>query len=254
MTPTTFARDLVEELVVTCEEVLLDRPKLKQTTLGGRATIAVWSALGGPVALVMQGMSQTRRPALVVIIVLAVIGLLINGNAQLFSPGLLRQLNAGWGALTVFALLLPIPSAIGFTAYSTQNLRKAYERLEGLASVQRDAIEPLTKLLDHAEQQAAQRLSSLKWMIGVAWAVAVYLGQRGFEEKSGDLLTLAVGPLALTVLALGFVTSYGAGVSAVFGLASALLAQRELDIAGGAMPLAAGQQNDLHATGTHLTS
>jgi hypothetical protein len=253
MTPTAFARDLVEDLVVTCEEVLLDRPKRKQTRLG-RASVAAWSALGGPIALVMQGMSQTRRPTVIVISLLAVIGLFINSFSQLFRPDVLRQLNAGWGALTVFALLLPIPSAIGFTAYSTQKLRKAYERLGGLASVPRDAIEPFTKLLDRAEQQAAQRLSSLKWMIGAAWAVVVYLGQRGFEAKSGDLLGLALGPRLLTVLSLGFSASYGWGVNAVFGLARALLAQRELDIARASLVTVGHPHDDLRVTAAHCLS
>src|SRR5688572_2379841 len=100
MTPTIFARDVVENLVITCEEILLDRPKRRQTA-SGRMGVAIWLALGGPLALVYQGVSQTRRPAFVVIVVLALVGLLINGNAQLISADLLRQLNAGWWALTV---------------------------------------------------------------------------------------------------------------------------------------------------------
>jgi hypothetical protein len=75
----------------------------------------------------------------------------------------------------------------------------------------------------------------LKCAVGIGWALTAYLGQRGFEARDGTLLGMALMPLLITAFALALVTNYGLGVSAVFSLAKALLAQRELDLAHRAM-------------------
>ncbi|HSV68909.1 MAG TPA: hypothetical protein VLI72_02265 [Methylibium sp.] len=235
---TPSVRDTTEELLIASEEVLLGRAGNRQTRVG-RSGSAAWSALGSPVALVVHGATQVRRRTVVAIGLLALAGLVINGTlTPIIGEALLRQLNAGWAMLTIFALLLPSPTSIGFGAYTDAELQRAYGRLGGLATVPMGALEAYRVLLCRAEQRATQRLSALKWAMGAAWAVVIYFGQRGFETKDGQLLGWALLPLLVTVFSLAFVTCYGRGVNAVYALAEAVLAQRALDLAH-AQPAAA---------------
>jgi hypothetical protein len=227
--------DLAEDIVVTCEAALLGLPKRSQET-GRRLMYMVWSTLAGPMSLVSQGLSQTRGQAWALVLGLTILGLLFNAHlSAFFSSGVTRQINVLWALLSVLTLLLPNPSAAGFRAYSSSTLQRAYRQLGELTCMRKDAIDVYQRLTDRAESKALRRLSTLKHAVGIGWALAVYLGQQGFEARDSNLLGMAFTPLMLTAFALALITNYGLGVSAVFSLAKALLAQRELDLAHGAM-------------------
>ena len=159
-------------------------------------------------------------------------GLLVNGTiASTLPRDALFQINAVWAILSVGALLLPSPSDIGFGVYNTQDFERAYARLGRLVTLSEGAIEPHRQLIRRAEERSLQRLSTLKWLLAATWAIIVYLGQQGFEKKDGELLGAALTPLIMTIFAVGLILCYARGVNAVFALASALLAQRAVDIA-----------------------
>lgn len=231
MTEVSTARDLAERLVITSEEVLLGLPKRGQNAVA-RTGSAVYSTLASPIALVTRGLTQLRRRTVVVVAVLLIGGLLVNATlASALPRDTLNQFNAVWAMLSVGALLLPSPSDIGFGVYDSQEFDRAYARLDRLATLPQGAIEPHRQFIQRAEERSLQRLSTLKWLLAATWAVVVYLGQQGFEKKDGELLGTALIPLVMTVFAVGLVVCYGRGVNAVFALASAMLAQRAVDIA-----------------------
>jgi hypothetical protein len=231
MTEAVSAQNLAERLVVTSEEVLLGMPKQGRSALA-KVGGAFFATLAGPAALVTRGLTQLRRRTVVVVVVLFVVGTLVNATMSSTLPrDWLSQINTVWAMLTVGALLLPSPSDVGFGVYDSQEFDRAYARLDRLVTLPQDAIEPHRQFIQRAEERSLQRLSTLKWLLAATWAVALYLGQQGFEKKDGELLGTAMIPLLIAIFAAGIVVCYGRGVNAVFSLAIAMLAQRAVDIA-----------------------
>ena len=135
--------DSAESLVSVSEEVLLGRPKAG-SFFAGKSASAVWATLGGPMSLIMRGGAQEFRGRAWVIWLLLPLGFLLF-NAYLpnvMGPEWMRQLNVGLAMFATLAVLMPSANSIGFGAFTDDELKVAYGRLNGLAAISAEAIEP----------------------------------------------------------------------------------------------------------------
>jgi hypothetical protein len=223
-----------QSLVAVCEEVLLPLPKGTRGDEQDTSWLAIFSALAAPLALLSLGSRLVRRKTVVAMIVLAAAAALFNFLVQptfALDASWQSQVNAALLMMFVAAIFLPTPSGFGFGSYTHDDLRRAYARIKCDVSIPSTSIDEHRLLLSRAEHRSRQRVSALQWMLGAAWAIVLYFGQRGFETKDADLVSMAIGPALPIVLLLGVLVCYQRGLGAVYGLAHALLTQLALDTA-----------------------
>ena len=72
-------------------------------------------------------------------------------------------------------------------------------------------------------------MTTIKWVAGITFAIAVYLGQKGLDAKDGGLISYALLPLILAACIAGFVAVHTRGTVAVYGLGFAVVHQFEIN-------------------------
>jgi hypothetical protein len=223
---------LADELLAACEEVIAGHGRANER-VGGKIWRALRRAVWTPLFLFSYGVARMYLIFLAWIAG-AIAGLLIATQvSRLLSLAEKDGANAllwllGF-ALPTFLVLFSTPSGHALPGHESEHVSHVLTRLGGLRTLSREAVGVFRALVVRAEELSKQRVTALKWLVGVGWAIAIYLAQKGFDAKDGNLLGAALIPAALTLVVVGVIASYARALNAVYGLCHAALSQRELD-------------------------
>ncbi len=73
-------------------------------------------------------------------------------------------------------------------------------------------------------------LTTIKWVAGSAFALALLLGQKGLDLKDGNILVYALLPLVVALFIAGVIAVHARGIVAVYGLAHAVIHKLEAQV------------------------
>lgn len=132
-----------------------------------------------------------------------------------------------WGLLVV-VITFAKPSRYALTGYMRSDVNRVVDRMPDLNACAKGALTALQGCLQRAEEDTKSRVTTIKWVAGAAFALALYLGQKGFDLKEGSLISYALLPLFFAAFIAGLVAIHARGTIAVYGLAYAVIHQLEV--------------------------
>jgi hypothetical protein len=132
-----------------------------------------------------------------------------------------------WG-LIAMAITFAKPSRYALTGYNRKDVKRVVDRMPDLYSCIKGTLTALQSCLQRAEEDTKARLTTIKWVAGAAFALALYLGQKGFDLKDGTLISYALLPLIIAAFITGLIAIHARGTIAVYGLAYAVVHQLEV--------------------------
>lgn len=136
---------------------------------------------------------------------------------------------AGW-ILMGMAIAFSKPSRYALTGYSRKDAGRVIARMPNLHLCTKETISAVQGCIQRAEEETKSRLTTIKWLAGTSFAVAIYLAQKGVDLKSGEMVGYAFYPLTIAGFIAGCVAIHARGVSAVYGLAYATLHYSEMEL------------------------
>ena len=109
--------------------------------------------------------------------------------------------------LTLLALMItfPKPSRYALTGYSAKNVSRVIGRIPEVYTCNLQSISALQQCLQRAEDDTKARLTAIKWVAGWVFALALLVGQKGFDLKDGTMLGYALLPLGIAIFMAGFI-------------------------------------------------
>lgn len=119
------------------------------------------------------------------------------------------------------------PSRYALTGYTSKNVSRVLDRMPELHSCGREFFPSVQSCLLRAEEDTKARLTTIKWVAGSAFALALLMGQKGLDLKDGDILVYAVLPLVAALFMAGFIAVHARATVAVYGLAHAVIHKLE---------------------------
>ncbi len=133
---------------------------------------------------------------------------------------------------TLLAIVITFskPSRYALTGYSSKNVSRVLERMPELHSCRRELFPSVQSCLLRAEEDTKARLTTIKWVAGSAFALALLMGQKGLELKDGDIVAYAVLPLVAALFIAGFIAVHVRATVAVYGLAHAVIHKLEAQV------------------------
>jgi hypothetical protein len=134
---------------------------------------------------------------------------------------------AFWGLLAL-AITFAKPSRYALTGYSRKDVKCVVDRIPDIYSCTKATLTALQSCLQRAEDDTKARLTTIKWVAGAAFALAVFLGQKGFDLKDESLISYALTPLIIAAFMAGLIAIHARGTIAVYGLAYAIVHQLEI--------------------------
>jgi hypothetical protein len=148
----------------------------------------------------------------------------------LISPeGASPYTYAGW-LLLGMAIAFSKPSRYALTGYSRKDVDRVTARMPDIRLCTKEKVSAIQGCIQRAEEETKSRLTPIKWLAGTAFAVAIYLAQKGIDLKSGEMVGYAFFPLVIAAFIAGCVAIHARGTSAVYGLAYAALHYLEIEL------------------------
>jgi hypothetical protein len=173
-------------------------------------------------------MSGSVGPAIAFFIVIpAFIGGVLKPLGLVSPEKYMDYVYAVWGLLAV-AITFAKPSRYALTGYNRKDVSRVVERMPDLYSCMKETLPALQSCLQRAEDDTKARLTTIKWAAGTVFALAVYLGQKGFDLKDGSLISYALLPLSIAAFIACLIAVHARGAIAVYGLAYAIVHQLEV--------------------------
>jgi hypothetical protein len=220
--------EITRRLLATSEDVLLLSSPLPSTTFW-----CLWGWIRSsiePLTLAFHGASRMTGSfglalgfaALIPIVfiwLLQPLGLIAAEKTQ-------GYINALW-MLLALTITFSKPSRYALTGYTAKDVSLVIGRVPELYQCNREHFPALQQCLQRAEDDTKARLTAIKWVAGSVFALALLVGQKGFDLKDGDLLGYALLPLAIAIFMAGFIAVHARGTVAVYGLAQAVIHQLE---------------------------
>lgn len=137
--------------------------------------------------------------------------------------------HALWTLLVVF-ITFSKPSRYALTGYSSKDVDRVLGQMPEFHSCRREVLPAVQGCLGRAEEDTKARVTTIKWVAGSVYAVALFLGQKGFDLKDGNILGYALLPLVIALLIAGFIAVHARGTVAVYGLAQAVIHKLEAQV------------------------
>lgn len=220
--------ELARRLLTTCEDVLLLNKPVPPTALG-----SVWRWMRGlidPLFLIFHGASRMSGSFGLAIAFFIFIPALINWALKpiglVSSENSMEYIYIFWGFLAM-AITFAMPSRYALTGYNRKDVTLVIERIPDLYSCTKGTLTALQSCLQRAEEDTKTRLITTKWVGGAVFALAIYLGQKGFDLKDGSLIGYAFLPLIIAAFITGLIAIHARGTIAVYGLAYVIVHQLE---------------------------
>lgn len=222
--------ELARRLLITCEDVLVVSAPLPSTTY--------WRAwqwareLLDSLFLNFHGASRMSGsvgkaiffslaiPAFI-FWVLKPIGLISPQEAPPYT-------YAGWMLLGM-AIAFSKPSRYALTGYSRKDVDRVIARMSDIRLCSKETCSAIRACIQRAEEETKSRLMPIKWIAGTAFAIAIYLTQKGIDLRSGEIVGYAFYPLIIAAFIAGCIAIHARGTSAVYGLAHATLHYSEME-------------------------
>lgn len=170
-------------------------------------------------------MSGSLGPAIVFFLIVPVIlGGVLKPLGLVAPEKYMSYVYAVWGLLAV-AITFAKPSRYALTGYSRKDVNRVLERIPDLNSCTKETLPALQSCLQRAEEDTKARLTTIKWAAGTVFALALYIGQKGFDLKDGNLISSALFPLTIAAFIAVLIAFHARGTIAVYGLAYAIIHQ-----------------------------
>lgn len=219
--------EVSRRLIATTEDVIVLSDPLPSTSFG-----RVWGWARGlvePLLLVFTGASRMSNSAVTAAVLIVFIPL-IAWALQTLSLISLEKAKTYVGA---FWILLAIvityskPSRYALTGYKARKVSQILDRMPELHSRGTELFPAVQSCLLRAEDDTKARATTIKWVAGSAFAVALLLGQKGLELNDGNMLSYALISVAAALIIAGFIAVHTRGTVAVYGLAHAVIHKLE---------------------------
>lgn len=78
------------------------------------------------------------------------------------------------------------------TGYDQKNVARVLERISDSNGCTKEAIAATINCLKRAEDETNARLTTIKWVAGIPFAMALYMAQKGIEPKFEFLFSYAL--------------------------------------------------------------
>lgn len=214
-------------LIATSEDVIVLSDPLP-STLFWRS----WGWARGlvePILLVFHGASRMSGSAVTAASLFILIPLIA---WALFSLGLIslekakNYVGAAWILLAI-VITYSKPSRYALTGYNSKQVSQVLDRMPELHSREREFFPAVQSCLLRAEEDTKARATTIKWVAGSTFALALLLGQKGVDLKDGNILAYALMSLVAALTVAGFIAVHARGTVAVYGLAHAVIHKLE---------------------------
>jgi hypothetical protein len=220
--------EIARLLLATSEDVLLLSSPLPSTSFW-----RLWGWMRSsidPLTLAFHGASRmagsfgmtlgfTVLTQIVLIWLLQPLGLISTEKIQSYTHALWMLL-----ALTIS---FSKPSRYALTGYTAKDVSRVIGRMPEAYPCKREHFPALQQCLQRAEDDTKARMAAIKWVAGAVFALALLVGQKGFDLKDGTVLGYALLPLGIAIFMAGFIAVHARGTVAVYGLAHAVMHQLE---------------------------
>lgn len=228
-TPSTLLPfEIARRLLATSEDVLLLSSPLSPTVFG-----RLWGWMRSsvePLFLVFHGASRMAGSVRMAMGFAVLIPLLLIWLLQplgfITTEKTQSYINALWMLLALM-ITFSKPSRYALTGYSAKDVSRVIGRMPEVYPCKREHFPALQQCLQRAEDDTKARLTAIKWVAGAVFALAVLVGQKGFDLKDGTMLGYALLPLGIAIFMAGFIAVHARGTVAVYGLAHAVMHQLE---------------------------
>lgn len=219
--------ELTRRLLVTSEDVLVLKRALPSTPLW-----QIWNWARGvtdPLFLVFHGASRMAASigTAVGLFVCIPVGCWLLQFLGLISVEQAKSNTYALWLLLVVVITFSKPSRYALTGYTSKDVDRVLDRMSELHACRRELFPAVQSCLARAEEDTKARLTTIKWVAGSVFALAVLLGQKGLDLKDGNILGYALLPLLVALFIAGFIAVHARGTVAVYGLAHAVIHKLE---------------------------
>lgn len=156
----------------------------------------------------------------------------------LFIYGVLRPLGIAnsesatahlytWMGLLAIAIVFSKPSRYALTGYSAKEIERVLEQIPKSGDYSKNTIQATKSHLQRAEGDTKARLTTIKWVAGIPYAISIYMAQKGLDITDGKMIGDAAVPLLIALTIGAFISLHGRATEVIYGLALSALDQLE---------------------------
>jgi hypothetical protein len=174
-------------------------------------------------------MSSVQLAAFYAILILVMIAWVLKPLGFVSPENVNSYIYAGF-ALLAIAITFARPSRYAMTGYDQKNVARVLERMPDSDTCTKESLAAIHNCLKRAEDETNARVTTVKWVAGIPFAIALYMVQKGIEPKFEFLFSYALLPLILALFIAGFISCHSRATFAVYGLAFSVVDQLQIKL------------------------
>lgn len=132
-----------------------------------------------------------------------------------------------WAGLIAIAIIFSKPSRYALTGYSVKEIDLVLEHIPKITDYSKNTLQATRSHLQRAEGDTKARLTTIKWVAGIPYAVSVYMAQKGLDATDGKMISEAAVPLLIALTIGAFISLHGRATEVIYGLALSVVDQLE---------------------------
>jgi hypothetical protein len=182
------------------------------------------------ILLIFRGLDRMIRSIVLTVFYFILMVLLIYGVLR--PLGIVNPENTAihfynWAGIIAIAIIFSKPSRYALTGYSAKEIERVLEQIPKNGGYSKNIIQATKSHLLRAEGDTKARLTTIKWVAGIPYAISIYMAQKGLDVTDGKIISDAAVPLLIALIIGAFVSLHGRATEVIYGLALSVLDQLE---------------------------
>lgn len=223
--------EVANQILASCEDILLIKDPKSESRFWRviRYLFEPFDAL----FLIFYGASRMMGSVgfavLYAILIMLIIALVLKPLGFISPENVKIHIYSGLSVLAI-AITFSRPSRYAMTGYEQKNVARVLVRMTNSEACTKESIAAIHNCLKRAEDETNARLTTVKWVAGIPFAIALYMAQKAIEPTFEYLLSYALLPFIVALFIAGSIACHSRATHAVYGLAFAVTDQIELQL------------------------